>query len=174
MPDPTPLPLEVLRPAAAPSADRDFHLWRDAPGWRNLTLAAIGLSAALIALPLVAAPAADQINANIASCQGNAAAFAGPSGRGEVVGFLTPDQALKLLQNTQFSSRMAINPDFLANVRSLVHLQGSLEGARTIYLVPQGTNVRIGDHVEVVGGHVDPNLPCHYIPNLIVRVQSAG
>jgi hypothetical protein len=171
MPDPTPLPLEILRPAAPPIANRDFHLWRDAPGWRNLTLAAIGLSAALIALPLVAAPAADQSNTNISSCQGNAASFAGPSGRGEVVGFLSSDQALKLLQNTQFSSRMAINPDFLANVRSLVHLQGSLDGARTIYLVPQGTNVRIGDHVEVVGGHVDPSLPCHYIPNLIVGVQ---
>ena len=170
MPDPTPLPLATLRPSAAP-ADRDFQLWRDAPAWRNLTLAAIGLSVSLIALPLVAAPAADQTNASIASCHGNAAAFAGPSGRGDVVGFLTSDQALKLLQNTQFSSRMAINPDFLSNVRSLVHLQGSLEGARTVYVVPQGTNIRIGDHVEVIGGHIDPSLPCHYIPNLIVRVQ---
>jgi hypothetical protein len=163
-----------LQPEAAQVADRNFHLWRDAPGWRNLTLAAIGLSAALIALPLVAAPAADQTNADIAACQVNAAAFAGPSGRGQVVGFLTSDQALRLLQDTQFSSRLAINPDFLTNVRSLVHLDGSLEGKRTIYLVPQGTTVRPGDRVEVVGGHLDPNLPCHYIPNLIVRVQSAG
>jgi hypothetical protein len=171
MPDPIPLPLEVLRPAATPVADLDFHLWRDAPGWRNLTLAAIGLSAAVIALPLVGTPSAEETNNSIASCHGNAAAFAGPSGRGEVVGFLTTDQAIKLLQNTQFSSRMAINPDFLTNVRSLVHVEGSLEGTRMVYLLPQGMNARIGDHVEVVGGHVDPSLPCHYTPNLIVRVQ---
>src|SRR3982074_3693976 len=107
MPDPIPLPLEVLRPAAEPVADRS--LWRDAPGWRNLTLAAIGLSAALIALPFT--PSAEESNKDVASCHGNAAAFAGPSGRGQVVGFLTSDQAVKLLQNTQFSSRMAINPD---------------------------------------------------------------
>jgi hypothetical protein len=172
MPDPIPLPLEVMRPAAEPVADRNFHLWRDAPGWRNLTLAAIGLSAALIALPLTGTPAADQSSNEIASCHGNAAAFAGPSGRGQVVGFLTSDQAAKLLQNTQFSSRMLINPDFLANVRSLVHLEGSPDGTRSVYLVPQGMIVRIGDHVEVVGGHVDPSLPCHYIPNLVVRIQS--
>jgi hypothetical protein len=171
MPDPIPLPLEVLRPAPAQVADRNFHLWRDAPGWRNLTLAAIGLSAAVIALPLVGTPSAEETNNNTASCQGNAAGFAGPSGRGEVVGFLTSDQAVRLLQNTQFSSRMAINPDFLTNVRSLVHVEGSLDGTRMVYLLPQGMNVRIGDHVEVVGGHVDPSLPCHYIPNLVVRVQ---
>jgi hypothetical protein len=171
MPDPIPLPLEVLRSKATPAADLDFHLGRDAPGWRNLTLAAIGLSAALIALPLVGTPSAGDTDDNIASCHGNAAAFAGPSGRGEVVGFLTQEQTLKLLQNTQFSARLAINPDFLTNVRSLVHLEGALDGTRSVYLVPQGVNVRVGDHVEVAGGHIDPSLPCHYIPNLIVRVR---
>lgn len=169
MPDPIPLPLEVLRPTSEPVSDTSFRLWRDAPGWRNLTLAAIGLSAALIALPFT--PSAEESNKDVASCHGNAAAFAGPSGRGQIVGFLTSDQAAKLLQNTQFSSRMAINPDFLANVRSLVHLEGSVDGTRGVYLVPQSINVRIGDHVDVVGGHVDPSLPCHYIPNLVVRVQ---
>ena len=127
MPDPIPLPLEVLRPTAAPVTDQNFHLWRDAPGWRNLTLAAVGLSAALIALPLLGTPSAEENNNNIGSCHGNAAAFAGPSGRGEVVGFLTSDQAVRLLQNTQFSSRMAISPDFLTNTRSLVHVAGSLD-----------------------------------------------
>ena len=171
MSDPIPLPLEVLRPSAAPVSDRNFHLWRDAPGWRNLTFAAIGLSVALIALPLVGTTSAEEANNNIVACHGNAGAFVGPSGRGEVVGFLTSDQAVRLLQNTQFSSRMAINPDFLTNARSLVHVEGSLDGTRMVYLVPRGMNVRIGDHVEVISGHVDPSLPCHYIPNLVVRVR---
>jgi len=169
MPDPAPLPLEVLRPAADLAADQNFHLWRNAPGWRNLLLSAIGLSAALMAMPLVATAPVEQTN--IASCNANAAAFAGASGRGKIVGFLSPDQALRLLQNTQFSSRMAINPDFLTNLRSLVHLDGSLDGTQAVYLVPQGMNVRIGDNVEVVGGHVDRGLPCHYMPNLIVRIS---
>ena len=77
-----PLPLEILRPAAEPVEDRNFHLWRDAPGWRNLTLAAIGLSAALIVLPLAGTPSAEESNNDIAACHGNAAAFAGPFGAG--------------------------------------------------------------------------------------------
>jgi len=170
MPDPVPLPVEILRPATDPVADQNFSLWRDASGWRNLTLSAIGLSAALIALPLATVPSADVANSDVA-CHSNAATFAGASGHGQVVGFLTSDQATKLLQNTQFTSRMAITPDYLANLRGLVHLDGSLEGARNIYLVPQGMTVKIGDHVEVAGGRIDPSLPCHYIPNLIVRLQ---
>jgi len=169
---PDPIPLEALRPAADTGADQNFHLWRDAPGWRNLTLAAIGLSAAVIALPLVGIPSAEQSDNALAACQGNAAAFAGASGRGQVVGFLSSDQAVRLLQDTQFSSHIAINPDFLANARSLVHMDGGLDGTRKVYVVPSGMNVRIGDRVEVVGGHVDPSLPCHYIPNLIVRIAS--
>jgi hypothetical protein len=37
---------------------------------------------------------------------------------------------------------------------------------------PQGMNVRVGDRVEVIGGHLDPNLPCHYIPKMITRELS--
>ncbi len=165
---PDPLPLEILRPASDPVADPSFRLWRDAPGWRNLTLAAIGLSAALIAMPLIGTPPADEPSNDVA-CHSNARAFGGASGRGQVVGFLTSDQAAKLLQSTQFTLRMAINPDYLANVRSLVHLDGSPEGTRFVYLVPQGMTVQIGDRVDVVGGRIDTSLPCHYIPNLIVR-----
>jgi hypothetical protein len=28
---------------------------------------------------------------------------------------------------------------------------------------------RVGDRVEIIGGRLDPNLPCAYIPNLITR-----
>lgn len=160
------------------SEDRGFHLWRDASGWRNLVLSAVGLTAVSIAFPLLVATSPDQSVAQtaqdaqvVASCHGNPAAFTGPSGHGQIVGFLSSDQAGKVLQNTQFSSRMAISPDYLANVRSLVHLDGRPDGSKTVYLVPQGMTVRIGEQVDVVSGHVDPSLPCHYVPNLIAHVQ---
>ncbi|MGA8359837.1 MAG: hypothetical protein WB772_21090, partial [Xanthobacteraceae bacterium] len=57
----------------------------------------------------------------------------------------------------------------ISNVRTLVHLDGSVEGSRFLYIVPKGMTVWPGDRVEVAAGHVDANLPCHYIPNLVVR-----
>ena len=67
---------------------------------------------------------------------------------------------------------MAINPDYLANPRSLVHLDGSPDGSRSVYLVPNGVTVALGDHVQVAGGHVDASLPCHYIPNLVTKLDA--
>ena len=168
MPDRASLPGQELQPLASPAADTEFRLWRDAPGWRNLFLAAIGFSAAaLLALSLIHAPAGESAE-NQAACA-NPGTFAGLSGTGRVVGFLTPDQALRTMQNTQFMKRMAINPDYISNVRTLVHLDGSVEGSRFLYIVPKGMTVWPGDRVEVAAGHVDANLPCHYIPNLVVR-----
>jgi hypothetical protein len=81
-----------------------------------------------------------------------------------VVGFLSPEQAANVLQRTQANLGRTINPDYLANVRSLVHLDGEVQGSRYIYLVPQGMNVHMGDRVDVIGGRIDPNLPCQYVP----------
>jgi hypothetical protein len=86
-----------------------------------------------------------------------------------VVGFLNPEQADNAMQRTQAQLGRTINPDYLSNVRSLVHLDGGVQGSRYIYLVPQGMNVRMGDRVEVIGGRIDPNLPCQYVPALITR-----
>lgn len=168
MPEPEP----TLQPSAQALPDVDFHLWRDAPAWRNLVLSAIALTAGLLALPLVAtAPEVEgQATQDMGACQVNATSFSGASGSGEVVGFLSTDQALRLMQSTQFTSHLAINPDYVANVRSLVHLNGSIEGSRFVYLVPKDMTVRIGYHVDVAGGHLDPSLPCHYMPNLITRL----
>jgi hypothetical protein len=173
MSDWAPIPEHSLSPAAEPLEAQNFTLWRDAPGWRNLILAAIGFSVALLTLPFIAASPSSDTTAKETTCQGpSSGSFMGRSGHGEVVGFLNPEQAMKLLQQTQFMTRMAINPDYLSNVRSLVHLDGSVEGSRIVYLVPKGITVHIGDRVDVVGGHVDTNLPCHYIPNLIANIQS--
>ena len=167
MPDWAPIPDQSLQPVAEPLADRDFRLWRDAAAWRNLTLAAIGITAALVALPLI--DTGSNESTKDVACQAKTLPFAGPARQGQVVGFLSTDQANRLMQQTQAELRMAINPDYIGNVRSLVHLDGSPEGSRFVFLVPQGMNVRIGDRVEVIGGRVDSNLPCHYIPTLITR-----
>jgi hypothetical protein len=167
MPDPLPIHENALQPVLARSAGPDFRLWRDAPAWRNLIIAAIGISAALLALPLIET-SADRAQTDVIACQ--AKPFPPHAAQqGHVVGFLTPEQAGNLLQRTQTELGMPINPDYLPNVRSLVHLDGSAEGSRSVYLVPQGMNVRIGDRVEVIAFRTDPSLPCHYIPNLITR-----
>jgi hypothetical protein len=168
MPDWAPIPDQSSQPVAEPLADPDFRLWRDAPAWRSLMLAAIGISAALVALPLIDKGSGESTK-DVVACQTKTVPFAGPARQGQIVGFLSTDQAIGLMQQTQAELRMAINPDYIANVRSLVHLDGSVEGSRYVYVVPQGMNVRIGDRVEVIGGRVDSNLPCHYIPTLITH-----
>jgi hypothetical protein len=103
------------------------------------------------------------------ACQSKAVPQSHSARQGQIVGFLSTEQANSALQYTQSQLGMTINPDYLANVRSLVHLDGGAQGARSIYLVPQGMTVRTGDRVEVIGGRLDPDLPCHYIPNIITR-----
>jgi hypothetical protein len=167
MTDPLPIHESALQPAPAKPTSPDFRLWRDAPAWRNLILAAIGVSAALLALPLI--ESGDRAQTDVTACQSKPFPFSHQARQGQVVGFLTLEQADNAVQRTQTQLGMTINPDYLSNVRSLVHLDGGVQGSRYIYLVPQGMNVRIGDRVEVVGGLIDPNLPCHYIPALITR-----
>lgn len=168
MPDPLPIHENASQPAPARPAGPDFRLWRDAPAWRNLILAAIGISAALLALPLIET-STDQAQTDVKACQAKPFQFSHSARQGEVVGFLSPEQADNAVQRTQAQLGRTINPDYLSNVRSLVHLDGGVQGSRYIYLVPQGMNVRVGDRVEIIGGRVDPNLPCHYIPALITR-----
>ncbi|HEX5243259.1 MAG TPA: hypothetical protein VFW23_08330 [Tepidisphaeraceae bacterium] len=165
-PDSGPIPEAAL--SAAPATHPDFRLWRDAPAWRNLVLAAIGISTLLVTLPLMR-PTTDQAASGPMVCRAKPLPSAGPARQGQVVGFLSTDQANSTLQRTQANLGMEISPDYVGNARSLVHLDGAARGSRTIYLVPQGMNVHAGDRVEVVGGRIDPALPCHYIPNLIAR-----
>lgn len=103
------------------------------------------------------------------TCQGKPVPESHLARQGHIVGFLSTEQANNALQRTQSELGMTINPDYLANVRSLVHLDRAPQGSRTIYLVPQGMTVRTGDRVAVIGGRLDPNLSCHYIPNIITR-----
>jgi hypothetical protein len=163
-----PIHESALQPAPARPAGPEFRLWRDALAWRNLVIAAIGISAALLALPLIET-SADRAQTEATACQAKPFPFSHPPQQGQVVGFLTPEQADDVLQRTQRQLGMTINPDYLPNARSYVHLDGGVQGSRYVYLVPQGMNVRVGDRVEIIGGRLDPNLPCAYIPNLITR-----
>ncbi len=130
-------------------------------------MAAIGLTTALVAMPLTET-GSDQTTTTTA-CQGKSMPYSHPAQQGQIVGFLSQEQADKTLQFTQSKLGMTISPDYLANVRSLVHLDGGAQGSRFIYLVPQGIDARVGDRVEVIGGRLDPKHPCHYIPNIITR-----
>jgi len=177
MSDRAPEPAPSLLPLPEASASQSPSLWREAPGWRYLVLAAIGLSTAFVSLPFALTPPA--ANAILKSeqaqvCNLDPGPFLGPypnqTKQGQVVGFLREDQAMRLLQTTQANTRMAINPDYVNNLRALVHVDGSLEGSKFVVLVPQGLSVRPGSRIEFVGGHADPALPCHYVPNLIDRL----
>jgi hypothetical protein len=43
-------------------------------------------------------------------------------------------------------------------------------GKRAAVALPQGMSVRIGDRLEFQVAHLDPARPCHFIPNVAVRV----
>ena len=163
-------------PASGGAPSQDVSLWRNAPAWRYSFIAAFGLSTALISLPLTLLPS-DGLAPNgqqVCNANANPAALGAflnqTSVRGQIVGFLTPDQATHLLENTQFNARISINPNYMTNMRALVHVDGSPEGSRVVALVSKDLTVQPGKRVEFVGGHVDPTLPCHYIPNLITRL----
>src|SRR5262249_16711543 len=89
---PKPLPIHESAPQSAPArpADPAFRLWQDAPAWRNLILAAIGISAALLALPLIET-STDQAQTDVKACQAKPFPFSHPARLGEVVGFLSPE-----------------------------------------------------------------------------------
>ena len=90
---------------------------------------------------------------------------------GQIVGFLSRPQALKLLDRTQREVNGKIDPAYVNNLRAVIHLDGKPAGARVVVLVPQNMVVHYGEHVEALGGRPSRTLACHYVPNLIV---SAG
>lgn len=111
------------------------------------------------------APAPSQIPSR--DCGPNARYDSVASAGGIVVGFLTPEQAQWLLQNTQSRRGMLINPEYLANKRAVVRIGRGSSGPQVVALVPFGMEVKVGDTVHFTGLHVDPLMVCHYVPNVI-------
>lgn len=91
---------------------------------------------------------------------------------GRVIGFLSAEEAAAMIEFTQKKTHGTISPDYLGQRR--VRVEDPRGALRTV-LVPDHLTVHLGDVVEYTNGHRAPDLPCHYIPNLISRViASAG
>jgi len=90
--------------------------------------------------------------------------------RGEVLGPMTRDQALRVMEMTQARTDMSISPAYIENARIFVHVDGSAPSSWVVVLLPRGMSVQTGDRIEYFFYHLDPARPCHYIPNLASRV----
>lgn len=84
-----------------------------------------------------------------------------------VLGFWTPAQAQAAMIITQRMAQGPIDPAYVTQLRVLVRVEQN--GRRVGALVPAGMDVQIGQRVTFISAHLSPNLPCHYIPNLIVN-----
>ena len=89
----------------------------------------------------------------------------GGGGQGRVVGFLSRDQAARMVALTQQRARAKINPDYVSNVRAVIMVPN---GRRIIVLVPSSMAVKPGDRVAFTSGRRDWSMACGYIPNLII------
>lgn len=126
--------------------------------WRNVAFGALGLAALLAGAQIYQSnphKEPDQV-CNLRTGNGQILS-------GRVIRFLTPQQALALVERSQAHANGTIDPDYLTQQRAVLDI------GKTV-LVPHNMMVNIGDTVEFVGGHRAPHLPCHYIPNLISRV----
>jgi hypothetical protein len=90
--------------------------------------------------------------------------------RGQVLGVLTRAQAAQMIRMTQANADMLISPNYVNNVRVFVHVDGTREGAWGVVLLPAGLSVQAGDRVKFLPAHLDPSTPCHYIPNIALRI----
>ena len=167
MADWVPLPQPAPQPQADSLAGGEFRLWRDAPGWRNLMLAAIGFTAAAITLSLIDAPASKPVLSEQACQSGNVGS--GEHHTGTTVKLVTPERARYFIGVSQCQAGMQINPDRVSNARIRVRLDENAARAPILVVVPNGMHVGLGDRVEFESGQRDPTLPCHYIPNHVVR-----
>ena len=88
----------------------------------------------------------------------------------QVLGQLTESQATSTMEVNQRLFDLRISPHYIGNARLAVHIDGTPAGGWSVVLLPRGLSARAGDRVEFLGGHVDPSMPCHYIPPVVSRV----
>ncbi len=89
---------------------------------------------------------------------------------GRIEGFLSEAEAMALIPRSEEFANGRIDPAYVHNLRALFHPDAAPPNVRVPVLVPVGMDVRVGEHVEMVGGHASPNSACHYVPNLLTGV----
>jgi regulator of extracellular matrix RemA (YlzA/DUF370 family) len=176
-------PTPDLQSQASPQKEEfpDHSLWRNAPAWRNLVIGAACLTAFTVATPFlsrtnelvreggkIATEPQTTVEPQSSCPLKPGQIFTGNAGK--VVGFLSPEQALDLMQRAEAQLHAKLNPAFLKNPRAVITPDGTQ--LRLVALVPATVTVNIGDQVVYNGAYKDPGLPCHYMPNLISNVIS--
>ena len=86
-------------------------------------------------------------------------------GLGTIIGFETPAQALADIPRREALQGGAIDPAYVNDLRATVRQDG---GRVQGFDVPQGMNVQVGDRVTLQNSYRNQNLPCSYVPILIV------
>lgn len=93
-----------------------------------------------------------------------------PMGIGRVVSVLDRATVLSRIQALQSKSRGLIDPDYVDNQWVDIALA---DGEIRWVVAPKTMQVKIGDMVSTLWGYRNVNLPCNFIPNLIVSDMSA-
>lgn len=86
-------------------------------------------------------------------------------GSGVVMSFEDRATSLARIQRSQADSGAKIDPDYIDNQRVTVRLPN---GNYHVFLVPKTMHVSVGDVVTMQSNYRNVNLPCNYVPNLIV------
>lgn len=95
-----------------------------------------------------------------------------PPMSGQIISFLPQAQAMELIPQSEQSANGKIDPDYIQNVRAVIHPDYAPERAYVVTLIPAGMNTYVGQRVQFISGHASPELACHYIPNLIMETTN--
>ncbi len=79
---------------------------------------------------------------------------------------------MALIPRTEQATNGEIDPDYVRNVRAVIHPDGAPQQAYVVTLIPAGMNAYVGQQVQFISGHASPELACHYIPNLVINTSN--
>ena len=154
---------------------------------RNIAIGFIFVASATAAIPLLRSnyQSVASINLTDVAPIGNAQADPAPQAcelkipdvgqevSGQVVRFLTTQEALAMIQINEAHLHGNVSPDYITQRRVSVEVGPAGNKRVTTAIVPDGLAVRVGDTVQFINVHRARGLPCHYIPPLISRVVAS-
>jgi hypothetical protein len=148
-------------------------LWKEAPGWRNLTIAAMLLSVSAVALPLslpeapaslkTEAPA--QVGQQPDVCRLSMSPTPGPPIRGTVLSFVDRATSMAQIRMIEAQAGGLIDPAYIDRQRVSARLD---DGKSYFFFVPPKLQVHVGDRVVAQAWYRNEHLPCNYVPNAIL------